>query len=182
MNRVVNGAVAGPACEAVRARRGCLQDHRRKVGIAALAQVTEPEMMEVDARHLHAEEAERVEVAMPLAAPAGELDAQLDRAVRGAQERIGVEPEVSVELQDRGHRRLADADGPDLLRFDQLDDVRLAVQRAGEGGGGHPPGAAAADDHDASDGGRAHAAGRARRASASACVSIPPTAAAVSRS
>src|SRR3546814_14534618 len=86
--------------------------------------MAQPMMVEMNARHFDAEIAEGMKMAVVRAAPALEFDAELDRAVRRAEEFGGIEAQVAVEFVDRRHGRFADADGSDRLGFDQDDAVR----------------------------------------------------------
>ena len=94
--------------------------------------------------------AEGVEIAMPFATPADELDPQLEAALGLAQEFGLVDAERLVEQADRGNGRFADSDGADLVRLDQRDG-----QAAGAGMGQrrrrHPPGRATPNDQNGSN-------------------------------
>src|SRR3546814_8797471 len=111
-------------------------------------------MVEMNARHFDAKIAEGMKMAVVRAAPALEFDAELDRAVRRAEEFGGIEAQVAVEFVDRRHGRFADADGSDRLGFDEDDAVRLPRESAAERRGSHPARGAAANDDD--EIGRAH--------------------------
>src|SRR5262249_43357739 len=105
-------------------------------------------------RHLlgiQAVNAERMEIGTPDTRPVPELDAELERAPRGAQEVVFVETECLIELPDRGNRRFTDADGADLRRLDDIDTHELRLQTTRENRGGHPASGAAPDDGDAAD-------------------------------
>ena len=90
-----------------------------------------------------------MEIAAAFTRPALEPYAQLEAAVRRAQELRFVKPEHLVEQSDAGNSRLAHSDRTDRIGLDQGD----------AGGGGqeprqrrrrHPSGGATADDHDLS--------------------------------
>src|SRR3546814_14834361 len=108
-----------------------------------------------------------MEVAVVRAAPALEFDAELDRAVRRAEEFGGSEAQVAVEFVERRHGRFADADGSDRLGFDEGDAERLPRDSADERSGSHPARGDAANDDDAPPGTRPRRH-RAPRRSASA--------------
>src|SRR3546814_5931647 len=119
--------------------------------------MAQPMMVEMNARHFDAEIAEGMEVAVVRAAPALEFDAELDRAVRRAEEFGGIEAQVAVEFVDRRHGRFADADGSDRPGFDGGDAVRLPRESAAERRGAHPARGAAVNDDDAPPGTRPRA-------------------------
>ena len=71
---------------------------------------------------------------------------------RGLGDKLAfVDPEEPIQLLKNGHRRLADADDADLLRFDERDLHPLAREDACERARGHPTSGAAADDEHAPD-------------------------------
>ena len=90
----------------------------------------------------------RVDVAVALATPVHELDAQLEAGHGAAHEVVFVDAQRLVELLDGGDGGLAHADGGNLVGLNQVDVV-AAVQHLGERRRGHPPGGAAAHDNDA---------------------------------
>ena len=87
----------------------------------------EPVMVELDPLHVDAVEAERVDVALADARPVDELDAELVGGVGRADEIGLVDAEQRVEQHDLRDGRFADADGADLVRFDQFDRQRPAA-------------------------------------------------------
>src|SRR5262249_49616112 len=108
----------------------------------------QPELVGRDLLVLGAEIAEAVEEPVAARAPVPELDAELERAPRLAQEFGLADAELGIEHADGGKRRLADADRADILRFDELDLDDRRIQEMPERGGRHPSGRTAADDHD----------------------------------
>src|SRR5437868_14121656 len=106
-------------------------------------------VLELDSAPRLAERSERMNVAIAGMVPVAEFDAELEGCPGGAHELGLIQAEHVVELLDVGQRRLAHADDPDFVRFDENDAVRLARQAADYGRGSHPPGGAAAEDHDA---------------------------------
>ena len=130
----------------------------RRAGDRELAQVRraaglehlQPVLVEGHGPQVLPEAAEGVHVTRALAAPVQELDAQLETALGLADEFILVDLQHAVEELDHRDRRLADADGADLLALHQRDGD-LAAQDLGQGRGGHPAGGAAAGDHDLPD-------------------------------
>ena len=101
-------------------------------------------MLEIGARPAIAEGAERMNVARAGPQPVDELDADLDRAARRAHELGLVDAEPVVEALDMRQRRLADADGADLVAFDQGDVVIGRRQQARKARRAHPARGAAA--------------------------------------
>ena len=142
-----------------RRRRGELAPLRRCPGHAQVLQLRclapcsrgEPVLMERQEIEIAAIGAERVEIAVPLATPVDELNAQLERALRCRDKVVFGNAQRFVESADRRDRRLAHADRADLVAFDQGDGA-AGADRIGQGRSGHPPGSAAADDHDLVDG------------------------------
>src|ERR1700726_722915 len=92
---------------------------------------------------------ERVNVAMARLIPVAKLYSQFERCPRLAHELRLVDPEHVVEDFDMRQRRLADADGSDLIRFDQGDRVVFCTELPPDAGRAHPPGRTAAHDDDA---------------------------------
>ncbi len=113
-----------------------------------------PEMMEVEPLHLLTISAEGVEIPVPDPAPVDELDAEFERRAGLADELRLVDAQQAVEVEDMRDRRLADPDGADRLRFDQVD--LHPGQHMGQRRGRHPAGGAAADHDDAADRQRVH--------------------------
>ena len=107
-------------------------------------------MMETAGPAVLADNAEAVDVLVAYCAPVFELDAQLERRLRGAHEILLVDPEQLVKRAEQRDRGLADADGTDLIRLDERD-IEILAQQLAERGCGHPAGRAAADDHDLAD-------------------------------
>src|SRR6187549_4210947 len=81
----------------------------------------QPVVVELDAFHVEAVEAERVDVAVPDVGPVDEFDPQLVGRVGFADEIRLVQLEQVVEQIDLRDGGLTDADRPDLFRFDELD-------------------------------------------------------------
>jgi hypothetical protein len=73
------------------------------------------------------EVAKGMEETVALGAPVAKLDAELERAIGGAQERGLVDAVQLVKVAQHRERGLAHADDADLFRFDQFD--RAARQR-----------------------------------------------------
>jgi len=96
------------------------------------------------------EGAETVEVAIANARPIHEFDAELEGALRRADELGLVDFQQLVEQFQVRHRGFAHADGADLFGFDQ-PDREGAREQLGQGGRGHPACGATADDHDVAD-------------------------------
>ena len=110
----------------------------------------QPEMMERQSVQVGAELAETVRVAVADRAPVHELDAELERAARGAQELILVDAQNAIEGDDVRNRRLADTDDADLVRFHETNRAR-APEVVRKCCGRHPAGGATADDDDVTD-------------------------------
>jgi hypothetical protein len=145
-----SGVGAGAAELAGRGGDGAHRPGRDVLHHPALA-LAEIELVEVHALEVVAVAAERVEIAGAGRAPVDELDAELERALGRGDELVLVDAEHPVESDQRRDGRLADADGADLLGFDQRDLGDAVVEEAREGRRGHPAGGAAADDDDIAD-------------------------------
>jgi hypothetical protein len=113
-----------------------------------LGPIAQPVLVEVDALHVHAVNTERMEVDVALACPIPEFDAELERRLRGFHEGRFVEAQHAIEAENVGDRRFADADGADLVRFDQRDRDLPRVEHARERGGRHPACRTATGDDD----------------------------------
>ena len=117
-----------------------------RAGLAELRHA-QPEVMERQRLRGLPDEAEAVDVAVADRAPVDELDAKLERALRGTHELIFVYLQRAVEFADVRDRGLADADDADLVGFDEADAV-LPVEHFRQRCGGHPAGGTATDNHD----------------------------------
>jgi hypothetical protein len=96
---------------------GCDAAHRPARNVlhhAALA-LAQIKLVEMDAVQIFAMRAEWMEVAFADPAPVHEFDAEFVGALRRPYEFVLVDPEHAVEGDDRGDRRLADADRADLV-------------------------------------------------------------------
>src|SRR5204863_9512017 len=82
--------------------------------------------------------------------PIDELDAELEGALRLAQEIVLVEAQHVVVQRDGRDGRLADPDDADLVRLHQRDGETRPHAR-GKRSGRHPPGSATAGDDDSFD-------------------------------
>ena len=103
--------------------------------------------MEGNVGQIAADRTEGMHVFMPLLVPVDELDAELERALRVAQEFVLVDLQQLVELRDGRDRRLAYADDADLGRLDQ-GYRQPGTQHARQRSGRHPAGGSAAgNDH-----------------------------------
>src|SRR5206468_2971145 len=89
-----------------------------RLGHAELA-TAQPVMVEWDDAECAADEAERVHVAFVRLSPTFESNAQLVRAAGGRNELRLVDAQRVIELLDRGDRRFANANDPDLVGFDE---------------------------------------------------------------
>ena len=94
-----------------------------------------------------ADHAEGMDVPIALARPVLEGDRELDGAARGPQKFAFVEVEDLVKTQYRGEGRFADANGADLLGFDQRD-VEHCPELLGQRRRGAPTRSSAAGNDD----------------------------------
>src|SRR5438270_11540414 len=100
-------------------------------GNAELARA-QPEMLEIDHPRRAAHRPERMDVAVALARPVLERNAELERGARGANEIDLVDAHILMESAGGRDRGLADADSPDLVRFDERDvDQRTELLHQG---------------------------------------------------
>src|SRR5690606_33265451 len=95
--------------------------------------------------------AEGMEVAIALAAPVHELDAEVDGALGPAEELVLVEIEHRVEIEGRRDGRLAAADRADGVGFDAMSPAPDVRETAGKRRCRQPSSRAAADDDDSLD-------------------------------
>ena len=94
--------------------------------------------------------AEAVDIRGARPLPVDELDAELEAALGLAHELGFIDAEQIVEGLDVRHGGFADANGAELLGFDQLH-IEAGTKHAGERGGRHPAGGSAADDDDVAE-------------------------------
>ncbi len=106
----------------------------------------QPVVVEGDVGQVLADRAEGMHVGVAAFVPVGELDAELEGAVRVAQEVVFVEAQHLVEQVDGRNGRLAHADDADLIRFHH-GDREARPEYLGKRGGAHPARGAATDDH-----------------------------------
>jgi hypothetical protein len=106
-------------------------------------------MLELDAAPRLAERPERMDVAIARTAPVAKLDPDFEGRAGRPHELGFVKPEHIVELFDVRKRRLANADGPDLIGFNERNIVGVSRQPMRQAGSGHPAGGAAAKNYDA---------------------------------
>ena len=106
----------------------------------------QPEFMKLGHPRTPADFAERVDVAVTDRPPVVEHDAQLERRLRRAHERLLVNVHDAMEIAYRRYRRLADTDGADGFRLNQRD-IEQAAQAGRQTTGAQPAGRAASRDH-----------------------------------
>ena len=97
------------------------------------------------------EQPEIMKVGVAKPSPVDEFDAQLEGGIRLPDELILVNLKLILEQANWGNRSLADADGSDLLGFDQRDGVRLRSDNFGQESGRHPAGRSTTYDDDVAD-------------------------------
>ena len=112
----------------------------------AIGGETQPQLVKGDGLNVHAELTELVEVAVALATPVLEVDAELEGGLRGLNEIPLVDAENLVEELQGRDGRFADTHGADFVRLDQRDALG-ALHGMRQRGRGHPAGRAASNDH-----------------------------------
>src|SRR5687768_11037002 len=133
-----------------------LRAHRvfvERPGVARIAGAQAiPEMMERDGTGFESETAERMHERLAGAAPAIELDGQLDRSVGGLENVEGAESQRIEVTANGGDGGLSDSDRAHGRGFDQRDRDAEAAQSLRERGGRHPARGAATDDEHGTNG------------------------------
>src|SRR5688500_607147 len=124
-----------------------------------------PVLLEADRPQVLADSSEAMDVTIADIAPVDELDSELERTLRGANEVVLVDLEQLIEGPDVRDRRLSDTDGPDFVGLDEHDAI-TASQDFRQCGRAHPAGRASADDHDVLDQPVVHGVGPNSRACA----------------
>ena len=119
-----------------------------ELGLDALRQPMQPEVMECAGPGGLAIHAEGVDVTVARYAPVLEQDAELEGRCRRSHELLLVDAQQFVKRADRRDRRLTHADGADLLRLHERD-VEDAVELMGQSSRGHPAGRTASGNDDA---------------------------------
>src|SRR6266542_1074049 len=105
---------------------------------------SEPQLVGMEPQHVAADLAEAVDVSFAGRTPVDELDPELEGGLALADHLQWIDPGQREEVADVRDGRLADADDPDLIRFNELDlDLAQPLRKDGSG---HPAGGAAADD------------------------------------
>src|SRR3546814_4363953 len=122
--------------EAVRARRRFDQRIVAEPPRNAFAPAPQPILRKLEHTEAAPDLPEGVHIDVADPAPVAELDTELERPARFADELILVDADKGVEQADRRDRRLADADRADLLAFAQPD--RQMVHRSRQRPGGQP--------------------------------------------
>src|SRR5687768_8938928 len=107
----------------------------------------QPQLVKLDRLRIQAELAKGMDVAIAQALPIDELDAELERALRVADELVFIEAQQRIERQQRRNRRFANTDRADLLRFDQPYGYAGVLDQTRQPRRAHPSGSTAAYDH-----------------------------------
>ena len=138
--------------EAVAARGKAVQRIMIEVLRLPAGGIFQPELVRVKPQQILADLAEAVDVAVPRLAPVDELDPQLEGGLGGADHLHLIEPGQRVIVADRRDRRLAHADGSDLVGFDQGDVISAAREQLRQQRGRHPARGPTAYDGNAPNG------------------------------
>src|SRR2546429_3288294 len=113
----------------------------------ALHHFLQPIVVERNIGEILADAAESVHVAMTRLVPIDELYAELEGALRLAQEIVLVDAQQIIVQRYRRDGRLADPDDADLVRLHQRDG-ETRTHDLGDRCSRHPPGGATAGDND----------------------------------
>ena len=140
----------GPGGEAASLGCGQLETIVAQRAARALGARAQPHMLEIAHPDRLADAPEGMNVAIPAPRPVFKGNAEFEGRLRRAHKIALVDFEEAVEGADRRDRRLADADGADLVGFDQ-HDVEQGPEMLRQCRRGDPARRAAARDHHALD-------------------------------